>query len=144
LEFLHSQRLIHRDIKPSNIIFVRGAPKLADIGLVTEIATSGTEATYIGTHGYIAPEGPGRPGADIYSLGRVLYEAWTGLHNEQYPRMPDTLMQRPDRELLIDLNEIILKACQREPAERYSSAAEMHADLEKLQRKHNSQLRPPG
>jgi len=58
---MHQQHLIHRDIKPSNIIFVRGVPKFADIGLVTEIATKGEEVTYLGTRGYIAPEGPGTP-----------------------------------------------------------------------------------
>src|SRR5207249_11754056 len=69
LAFLHAQGLMHRDIKPSNIIFVQGKPKLADIGLV-----AGTDETrsFVGTEGYIPPEGPGTPAADVYSLGKVL------------------------------------------------------------------------
>ena len=71
LAFLHAQGLMHRDIKPSNIIFVQGKPKLADIGLV-----AGTDETrsFVGTEGYIPPEGPGTPAADVYSLGKVLSE----------------------------------------------------------------------
>src|SRR6266436_6186597 len=56
LGHLHHHGLIHRDIKPSNIIFVGGIPKLADIGLVAET----TEAkSFVGTVGFIPPEGPG-------------------------------------------------------------------------------------
>src|SRR6185503_17569888 len=50
LGHLHECGLVHRDIKPSNIIFVRGVPKLADIGLVTVI---GERASYVGTAGFI-------------------------------------------------------------------------------------------
>src|SRR4029077_17867338 len=56
LAHLHQHGLVHRDIKPSNIIFVQGAPKLADIGLVTDADTT---LSYVGTEGYIPPEGPG-------------------------------------------------------------------------------------
>src|SRR5215831_4934006 len=48
LSYLHARGLVHRDIKPSNIIYVGGIPKLADIGLVTQI---GTQATFVGTEG---------------------------------------------------------------------------------------------
>src|SRR5213593_744042 len=61
LDYLHRQQLIHRDMKPSNIIFVKGVPKFADIGLVTDIATKGRDVTYLGTPGRIAPEGPSLP-----------------------------------------------------------------------------------
>ena len=71
LAFLHEQGLIHRDIKPSNIIFVQGQPKLADIGLV---AGSDETSSFVGTEGFIPPEGPGTPAADVYSLGKVLME----------------------------------------------------------------------
>ena len=76
LAHLHGKDLVHRDIKPSNIIFVGGRPKLADIGLVTD---AGDARSIVGTEGYLAPEGPGTPQADIFALGRVLYEATTGL-----------------------------------------------------------------
>ena len=60
LAYAHKAGLIHRDIKPSNIIFVRGQTKLADIGLVTGINDA---KSFVGTEGYIAPEGPGTPAA---------------------------------------------------------------------------------
>src|ERR1051326_1411178 len=53
---LHRHDLVHRDIKPSNIIFVNGSPKLADIGLVADVNEA---RSYVGTEGFIPPEGPG-------------------------------------------------------------------------------------
>src|SRR5438552_16330465 len=64
LEHLHQNGLMHRDIKPANIIFVNGQPKLADIGLVVGIDAT---KSFVGTEGYIPPEGPTTPQADIYS-----------------------------------------------------------------------------
>ena len=133
LEFLHARQLIHRDIKPANIIYVRGAPKLADIGLVTDMAATGTDPTYLGTKGYIPPEGPGRPAADLYSLGRVLYQAAMGLEVADFPRLPESLLGRADRDLALRLNEIILKLCEDDVARRYASAAEARHDLDQLQ-----------
>jgi len=50
---LHRQGLVHRDIKPSNIIFVRGVPKLADVGLVAAVTDA---RSFVGTEGFIPPE----------------------------------------------------------------------------------------
>src|SRR5437667_2921519 len=85
LAHLHNSGLVHRDIKPSNIIFVNGRPKLADIGLVTD---AGDARSIVGTEGYLAPEGPGTVQADIYSLGKVLYEISTGRDRRHCPDLP--------------------------------------------------------
>jgi CHASE2 domain-containing sensor protein len=133
LEYLHQRQLIHRDIKPSNIIFVNGQPKIADIGLVTAIATTRTDATYIGTPGYIPPEGPGTAAADVYSLGKVIYEASMGRHVSQCPALPTSLIERSDYRALLELNEIVAKAAAENVQFRYQSAAALHRDLVELQ-----------
>jgi serine/threonine protein kinase len=131
LEHLHHKELIHRDIKPSNIIFVNGAPKLADIGLVTAMEEDRTDVTYVGTPGYIAPEGPGSRAADIFSLGKVLYECAMGRDCAQYPELPSSLLA--DKDELLELNKVISKACDPDPRCRYSTAKDLHSELLKLQ-----------
>jgi serine/threonine protein kinase len=133
LEHLHQQQLIHRDIKPANIIYVNGAPKFADIGLVTEIRTEGHDVSCLGTEGYMAPEGPGTPGADIYALGKVLYEALMGRDRRLFPEVPTSILEQSDDALARQLNKIICKACETDPGVRYRSALELHGDLVKLQ-----------
>ncbi|MBM3882664.1 MAG: hypothetical protein FJ387_23570 [Verrucomicrobia bacterium] len=126
LDHLHGNGLVHRDIKPSNIIFVDGVPKLADIGLVTEI---GEARSYVGTQGFIPPEGPGSVQADLYSLGKVLYEMSTGNDRQEYPALPTDLDAFPDVAGALELNEVIVRACQPDPRQRYPSAEELHAEL---------------
>jgi hypothetical protein len=128
LQALHKRGLTHRDIKPSNIIFSESVPKLADIGLV---AASGQQS-FVGTEGYIPPEGPGTPRADIYSLGKLLYETCTGKDRLDFPEVDSQLSKRPDRERLLQLNDVLVKACANDPGKRYGSAAEMHRDLTAL------------
>jgi eukaryotic-like serine/threonine-protein kinase len=130
LDALHAHGLTHRDIKPSNIIFTEGVPKLADIGLV---AASGQQS-FVGTEGYVPPEGPGAPQADIYSLGKLLYETCTGKDRLDFPEIDSQLSTRPDREQLLQLNNVLVKACANEPKKRYPSAGEMHRDLRALER----------
>ncbi len=130
LEHLHQHGLVHRDIKPSNIIFINGAPKLADIGLVT-----GVEATrsYVGTEGYIPPEGPGTPQADLYGLGKVLYEISTGKDRQDFPEPPIISEGTSEERSFLEFQEVLLKACETDPRRRYQSAKEMGAELELLQ-----------
>src|SRR5256885_1915693 len=130
LEHLHAHGLVHRDIKPSNIIFVNGVPKLADIGLVTSVDAS---RSYVGTEGFAPPEGPGTPQADIYSLGKVLYELCTGKDRQDFPELPTNLDAMADREALLELNAVIAKACREDPRARYASAKAMHDELLLLQ-----------
>jgi WD40 repeat protein len=127
LEHLHSHSLVHRDVKPANIVFVNGTPKLADIGLVT-----GVDATrsYVGTEGYIPPDGPGTPGADLYSLGKVLYEISTGMDRQDFPEPPVLPEGSPEERAFIEFQEILLKACEAGPQRRYQTAREMFVELD--------------
>ena len=127
---LHRRGLVHRDIKPSNVILVGGVPKLADIGL---ISPAGAALTYVGTEGFIPPEGPGAPAADVYALGKLFYELATGLDRQEFPQLPAELAAQPDRRLLLELNEIILRACDQIPGRRYGDGSALLADLERLQ-----------
>ncbi len=126
---LHRHRLSHRDIKASNIIFVEGRPKLADIGLV---AASG-QNSFVGTEGYVPPEGPGTPTADVYSLGKVLYEISMGKDRLDFPAVATGLGALADKVELIQLNEVLLKACAADKAKRYATAEALRDDLARLQ-----------
>jgi len=155
LEHLHAHGLVHRDIKPSNIIFVGGVPKLADIGLV---ASMDATMSFVGTSGFLPPEGPGTPQGDLYSLGKVLYEISMGRDRQEFPKLPADLLVAASREstagpvlpeaqgglksaalardavtAMLELNAVILKACHSDPRQRYQSAQEMASDLALLQ-----------
>jgi CHASE2 domain-containing sensor protein len=137
LEHLHKHGLIHRDIKPSNVIYVRGAPKFADIGLVTDIS-SRREVSWMGTEGYMAPEGPGTPAADVFGLGKLLYETAMG-HNQEHSaktRTDDLRESVPAEQE--ELRRIMLKACNEDVTKRYSTAAELRRDLLELKGKQSN------
>lgn len=127
---LHARGLVHRDIKPSNVIFVGGAPKLADIGLVTAASVA---LTFVGTEGFVPPEGPGAPAADVFALGKLLYELVTGLDRHDYPRLPAELHTWPDRKEALELNEVLIRACEPHPDRRHPDAAALLDDLLLLQ-----------
>src|SRR5207248_1292368 len=118
----------------SNIIFVGGVPKLADVGLG---ASMDATMSFVGTSGFLPPEGSGTPQADIYSLGKVLYEISMGRDRQEFPKLPADLLVAAAREsaaasvlpetqgglksaalardaatALLELNAVILKACQ--------------------------------
>src|SRR2546425_4016707 len=130
LENLHAHGLVHRDIKPSNIIFVNGVPKLADIGLVTQADAT---ISFAGTEGYIPPEGPGTVAADLYSLGKVLYEISTGKDRQDFPEPATQWDGMPNEPAWREFHEVLLKACEPHVSMRYKSAREMRADLALLQ-----------
>jgi serine/threonine protein kinase len=121
--------LVHRDIKPSNIIFVHGQPKFADIGLVTDISE---KATCVGTEGYIPPEGPGSATADLYSLGKVIYQIAMGKGPEEFPELATNIRELPEASALMGLNQIILKACDRTASKRFQSGEQMFEALTRL------------
>jgi CHASE2 domain-containing sensor protein len=132
LEHLHRHALIHRDIKPSNVIFVQGQPKFADIGLVTDFSSTKHDVSFLGTEGYIAPEGPGSPPADVFSLGKLIYEVATGRDRRAFPEMPTSLEEGTPDPDMEELYRIVLKACEFEPRHRYPDATTLKADLERL------------
>jgi WD40 repeat protein len=126
LEFLHQHGLIHRDLKPSNVIFVGGIPKLADIGLV---ALADDAHSWVGTDGFIPPEGPGEVRGDVYSFGKLLYEMATGYDRHEFPKPPTSGVNEADGRVLAELNQVILRACDRDARRRHTSAAELREDL---------------
>jgi serine/threonine protein kinase len=142
LDFLHRHNLIHRDIKPSNVIFVNGLPKFADIGLVTDVAATDHDVSYLGTKGYIAPEGPGTPAADVYSLGKVIYQMGFGLDVARFPELPTSVVLDPDESALFGLNHVVMRACEGTAAARYQTAAELGAALLALRRQLTAQTEP--
>lgn len=128
LATLHRNGLIHRDIKPENILFVGGEPKLSDIGLIRSVTHS---LSLGGTLGFIPPErlksGTGGKDSadDLYALGKVLYCCLTGNAVEEYPSFPHSLLS-PEYS---HLNEVILTACNKNPALRFRSAGEFSRSL---------------
>lgn len=131
LDHLHGRGLAHRDVKPSNVIFVNGRAKLADIGLV---AARG-QRTFVGTEGFVPPEGPGSAQADVYSLGKVLYEIVTGKDRMEFPELPEEMPEGSRPKRWHEFNRIICEVCEpRLSKRRISTAAQLAESLRRLQR----------
>ena len=163
VHYAHQKGVLHRDIKPGNILLdSHGEPLVSDFGLARCEAVSSyltRSLSSFGTPGYIAPEqadGPAArltPAADVYSLGAILFELLTGrtpfvgdnafavMKRSAEERAPKvrTLAPHVDRDL-----EIICDRClEREPVDRYQSAAELADDLESWLDDRQIRARPP-
>ncbi|MDP9350942.1 MAG: protein kinase [Chloroflexota bacterium] len=147
LQYAHDRRMIHRDIRPHNVMVTHsGLVKVADFGIATLLSeiTLPDDNLSLGTAQYAAPEqiegGPTSARTDIYSLGVVLYEIVTGFvpfpgesalavaqaQVHQAPVPPSTL----HTDVTPDLEQIILRAMEKNPKDRFQTAAEMGRALQ--------------
>jgi tetratricopeptide (TPR) repeat protein len=150
VHFAHEKGVLHRDLKPGNILLdEHGEPLVSDFGLARCEATSSyltRSLASFGTPGYIAPEQADGPAArltaaaDIYSLGAILFELLTGrppfLGDNAFAVMKQsaenpapkvrTIARNVDR----DLETICARCLEREPGDRYQSAAGLAEDLQ--------------
>ena len=150
LRFAHRHGIVHRDIKPHNVLVdAEGRVKVTDFGIARAGASQMTEAgSIVGTAQYLSPEQARGTDvdqrSDLYSLGVVLYELLTGTlpfngdtpveiamkHLSTVPELPSE--RRPD--VPRDLDLIVMRALAKDPDDRYESAEEMDADLERFLR----------
>jgi serine/threonine-protein kinase len=150
LRFAHRKGVVHRDIKPHNVMAdADGRLKVTDFGIARAGVSQMTEAgSIIGTAQYLSPEqargAPVDQRSDLYSVGIVLYEMLTGTtpfsgetpveiamkHLSDPPRPPS--LERPD--ISPDLDMVVLRALAKSPEDRFQTAEEMDAELERVGR----------
>ena len=157
----HAAGVLHRDLKPGNILLdPDNKPRITDFGLATQLDESSDRTTRmgLGTPLYMAPEsfarqGQPRASQDVYSLGVVLYELLTlsppfcgGSIPEVSAAVQTARVIPPSRQnpaVDPELEIIVMKSMERDPAMRYASAAEMAEDLEhRLQGRRISTVSP--
>jgi len=144
----HKKMIIHRDIKPSNIMVSNGKIKVMDFGLVRIMDASTLTEKYeiVGTLFYMSPQQAIGTQiderSDIFSLGVVLYQLLTGtlpfegdnpgaiIHSILHS---DPLRMEELREgISVEVEQVVFKAIQKKPQERYQSAVEFKSDLERV------------
>ncbi len=149
VDFFHQRRMIHRDLKPGNILVGSDLePKVLDFGLAAQVDDLGGRLTkageIMGTPDYFSPEqaqasAPLDARSDIFSLGTILYELLTGATPFRSESLRDQIRliceRDPDPPRRInsaipgELQNICLKALEKDPSQRYQSAREMADDL---------------
>ena len=153
LQDCEANNIIHRDVKPDNIfVNKKGIYKLGDFGIAKHIEKTVSNMSKKGTENYMAPElyknEKGNKTVDIYSLGIMLYRYFNYNRLPFLPDYPEKITLEAREEALYkrisgekmkapqnatrEIAEIILKACNYYPKDRYSSATELKEDLEKV------------
>lgn len=151
LEYVHANGIVHRDLKPENIMVgPDDSIKLIDFGIAGDSAakrlTYANFTAAIGTPNYISPEqvkgGRGDARSDIFSMGVILYEMLSGklpfLGPNPIAAMNERLLNHPvpptvaDPSISPQLQEIIYRALERDPKNRYAHAREFKHDLEHI------------
>jgi serine/threonine protein kinase/tetratricopeptide (TPR) repeat protein len=141
----HARKIVHRDIKPSNIIITpNGVAKIVDFGLARAIATPSMTQSMAGagTPAYMSPEqtmgGTVDSRSDVWSLGVVMVEMFTGVHpfqRENTAAIAFAILNQPPAAIdkaPSSIQPILYRALAKESAHRYPSAAEMCHDLEEV------------
>lgn len=146
LDYAHRNGVIHRDIKPSNImISADGNVKITDFGIATAVGASEAPRAdgVAGSVHYMAPEQlrnePRTPQSDLFSLGVVMYELLTGAKpfeaSTDYAVFFKIANEAPEplenyrKDISEPLEQIVMKAIEKDLAKRYQSCGEMAADL---------------
>jgi serine/threonine-protein kinase len=151
LEYIHANGIVHRDLKPENIMVDENDNiKLIDFGIAGDSAakrlTYANFTAALGTPDYISPEQvKGKRGdrrSDIYAMGVILYEMLTGKTPFSGPSplavMNDRLINHPipprvaDPTISVQMQEVLYRAMEREPGNRYPNAREFIRDLQHL------------
>jgi serine/threonine-protein kinase len=146
LTVAHARKMVHRDIKPQNVLIdAEGRAKLTDFGISRQLEQDGMTATgrVLGTTDYVAPEQAMGRGtdqrSDIYALGVVLYETFTGevpfsadsqvgvAMKHVNEELPDVQALRPELSAASAL--VVERATAKDPAKRYAEIGEMIDDL---------------
>ena len=152
LTYAHEQGVVHRDVKPVNVLMDRsGRPILSDFGIAKVLASTKDQLTRpgagVGTPEYMSPEqcmgGVVDGRADIYALGVMLFEALTGrtpFIGDNYPVLAHShIYTAPPRPSSLNpalssaIEQIILTALMKDPAQRYQHASDMAEALELVQ-----------
>ena len=140
IKLIHSAGFTHRDIKPDNILFVKGVPKLADIGLLSSLSNSMTQLA--GTLEFIPPEERGadlessdklsRQRNDLYAFGKVVYCAVTGMSPHEYPTVPKDLPLSLPLKYFLRLS---FQLCSKDPIQRLNSIEKLSREFADIERK---------